>query len=57
MDGERGRGLVWLEDGREEPFEAAAPLRPWLEESLQWAAREEPAPEPPEPKGSELIWL
>mgnify|MGYP001776892422 CR=1 FL=1 len=57
MDGERDKSLVWLEDGREESFEPAAPMRPWLEESLQWAAHDEPAPEPPEPKGSKLIWL
>ena len=57
MDGERDKGLVWLEDGREESFEPAATLRHRLEESLQWAAHEDPTPGPPEPKGSELIWL
>ena len=56
-DDGRVEGIVWLEKGDEVAFEPSGPRRPWLEESLQWAAHDEPAPEPPEPKGSELIWL
>ena len=42
MDGERDKSLVWLEDGREESFEPAAPMRPWLEESAAWGQPDAP---------------
>lgn len=49
--------VVWLEDGREVPFEPAEPPRRWLEESLEWAAGDAREEEPADDGPSELIWL
>ena len=50
-------GIVWLEDGQEAAFEPASPPRPWLEESLEWGARDESASQPDEDGPAELVWL
>ncbi|HJA28687.1 MAG TPA: glutamate synthase subunit beta [Candidatus Olsenella pullicola] len=49
--------VIWLEDGREVPFEPAEPPRRWLEESLEWASGDAREEEPPEDGPTELVWL
>ncbi len=58
-EGDKGTGIVWLEDGREVAFEPAGARRPWLEESSDWGeGSESPGPsEPHEPEPPELVWL
>ena len=55
-------GLVWMVDGDERPFEdIPAEVRPWLEESSDWASEgrssedEKPPAEPP--ASDSLVWL
>lgn len=63
MCDEGARGIVWLQDGEEEPFEPAPPPRRWLEESLEWSSGERDEEEPGDgaPEGergaSTLTWL
>lgn len=51
-------GLVWLVDGRDQPFhDASETARPWLEDSAEWIDGET-APEPPKPEDSGgLVWI
>ena len=59
MAGDAADKVIWIEDGKDKPFEPAEHPRPWLEESLEWGARDEVAPKP-EPDGdgpTELVWL
>ena len=49
--------VIWLEDGREVPFEPAEPPRRWLEESLEWTSGDAREEEPPEDGPTELVWL
>ena len=46
MDEKSLPNVVWLEDGREVPFEPPEPPRRWLEESLEWATGERCEEEP-----------
>ena len=57
MDEKSLPNVVWLEDGREVPFEPPEPPRRWLEESLEWAAGDEREEEPAEDGPSKLVWL
>lgn len=51
-------GLVWIVDGRDQPFhDASETARPWLEDSAEWIDGET-APEAPKPEDTGgLVWL
>lgn len=51
-------GLVWIVDGRDQPFhDASETARPWLEDSAEWIDGETD-PEPPKPEDSGgLVWI
>ena len=51
-------GLVWIVDGRDQPFrDASETARPWLEDSAEWIDGEE-APETPKSDDSGgLVWI
>lgn len=41
MDDDGEKGIVWMVDGEERPFDPVSrSRRPWLEESTEWGARD-----------------
>lgn len=52
-------GLVWLVDGRDQPFcDASETARPWLEDSAEWVDGDSSPSDEPKPEDSGgLVWL
>lgn len=50
-------GLVWLEDGKERPFnDDDEQRRTWLEDSSDWVG-DRPAKQKEDDKGEGLVWI
>ena len=57
MDGDAADKVIWIEDGKDKPFEPAEHPRPWLEESLAWSSAGEGKKLPEKGGDTKLVWL
>lgn len=57
MDGDAADKVIWIEDGKDKPFEPAERPRPWLEESLAWSSAGEGKKPPEKSEDAKLVWL